>query len=757
MIKTLRLGRFGKFEGASFDFEGVTVFYGENESGKSTIFDALVDGLCAPPGSVQKGREIAQRYGAARRVEVEPAPDPAENPWQRFKEFQAFTAKSLDLPIGDDKAWIDKVKANLFSGGMDPDSFIRELSAMLTENRTLRFQKELDAANKKEAAAEGELGALKEQRRALLGSELEVKGGRERLSALEAALSAKKAALGRERADRDAQAALGELAAHRETARDLELARRMAEEAPRLRALVESREAEEAAAAREEALRAREIAAAAANDAMSRASELRAEREAARAQLAAAERAAAVARDIRSKLEAAGREKEEGGFKPGFLAGFGTVAIALVVAALVALSPPFSYAAIGLAVFVALAGILLARGRSAAAPRSDAVQEARREWAERAGGTQLPGDDAFQILSELGKHLAREEQARAALESASARSAASESALAAAEERAKRAGAAAAAAEARLNAALAASGASSLAEQRERRAEAQARLQRKAELDRRLGELAGRQKLRDAEALLAETDRRIRELEPRATGPAETEDERRARDRRVAALEAEIAALGEERTRLTAQVSKGEGRVSGSLGTLPEEIAARELALEEARAAAGALLARRRAARIAVEILEGMKSDSGGVLDSLAREISAAYSGLVGAERTAGVGGLAIDKDRANAEAQDRSGEARALGSLSQGTRDAFMLAARLCLARRSGAGAGSVLLFDDAFLSFDEQRAAQALALLAEERERSKWQLVFLTKDRRFAELARERFPGAAFHELRIDSPRRG
>ena len=69
MITRLDLEDYGRFRKASLEFGPFTVVLGANEAGKTTVFDALFDALCA--GSRKENlvpwKRLAGRYGALRR------------------------------------------------------------------------------------------------------------------------------------------------------------------------------------------------------------------------------------------------------------------------------------------------------------------------------------------------------------------------------------------------------------------------------------------------------------------------------------------------------------------------------------------------------------------------------------------------------------------------------------------------------------------------------------------------------------------
>ena len=77
----------------------------------------------------------------------------------------------------------------------------------------------------------------------------------------------------------------------------------------------------------------------------------------------------------------------------------------------------------------------------------------------------------------------------------------------------------------------------------------------------------------------------------------------------------------------------------------------------------------------------------------------------------------------------DAGGTDRSLDTLSGGTRDSFMLAARLAMALKAREGQG-LLILDDPFLSFDPHRRRNAMRMLEKFQDETDWQLIFLLKD---------------------------
>ena len=138
MIGSLELEAFGKFAKASFDLKPVTLFYGPNEAGKSTLFDALAFAICGPNGLKEKSR--SKRYGKTFSARVTGRDGKA---WEgkveatEFYSFYAIRSEGIDIPISGEGVWVEKVRNSLFAGGINPDVMAKAL------------EKSLNAANRK--------------------------------------------------------------------------------------------------------------------------------------------------------------------------------------------------------------------------------------------------------------------------------------------------------------------------------------------------------------------------------------------------------------------------------------------------------------------------------------------------------------------------------------------------------------------------------------------------------------------------------
>ncbi len=758
MIRSLDLTAYGRFARRHFDFGEVTLFLGPNESGKSTVFDALGEVLCNPPKTTTFGKRLEGRYGPERRVTVDPEEAAGTLSAETFLNLLAVDSAGISITVGDRSDWLDDVKSQLFSGGVDPKRVKRLLDDRADTRANRRHMKERAGKVEKLEAERRHRRELDQRREEVLRAqhratsldeelgqiETQLTEVSEHLSGVEAEIAHQERIDERERLQgiwqqvekaKSLESSLEELAAVRE------------DEGEELRRLTGA--AENARAAAERA----EVQAQHARDAVTTATE-----RAHRAERAAEEEQprSSVAGELRERVRTAEAERPTTrvvSWRPWALVA---AAVALMggVAALVLLP---GAAAIGGAVGgIALSALFVVLARSVAHVPDEsavtaAVEEVRDRWRRRFE-EDLSGRDAAALRDELYR---KEQEAQRLHADAAAR----REELRAAEERRQRTQAAAEEARQEADRAsravtewLTRRGISRTEEYWKLRERAERFAAEREEARTRVERAMDDFNADTPEALQAEVSRRIKDLDASITAPPKSEAE-------VRALRSERARLIQEKERLAArrgEVNRRAGEATGSvqtaMGNLPEEIAQcdRRIALLEEEIAE--LDTTRRAAEWAAQMFAEVASDTTTMLADLAEDIAREYGSLVGDDRAATLSEIDPMKGRV----QDRSGVLRAVGSLSQGTRDSFVLASRLVLAERALSSPG-ILLFDEAFAALDLERRSRALALLRRFREEHGWQLVIFTMDPGLAEEVQSSFPGAVVHELTPEGEGKG
>ena len=120
MITTLHIDRFGTFVNRDLQFDTITLFVGPNESGKTTIVDALCDVLCKPKANRNAGKRLVRRYGTDRDVSVDFDGEPLVIPEDAFYDLFAIRSGDLTLNVKPGSSWVETLKAELFTAGLDP-------------------------------------------------------------------------------------------------------------------------------------------------------------------------------------------------------------------------------------------------------------------------------------------------------------------------------------------------------------------------------------------------------------------------------------------------------------------------------------------------------------------------------------------------------------------------------------------------------------------------------------------------------------
>ncbi len=120
----LDITAFGKFVFKNFDIATTTVFFGENESGKSTMFDALLSAF----SRVDKTKyysEIKKRYGKKIDLSISPSIDEeAKMPLAMYLNIYSVRQGDVTMDIADNNEWQKIIRSKLYNTDIDIDSLI---------------------------------------------------------------------------------------------------------------------------------------------------------------------------------------------------------------------------------------------------------------------------------------------------------------------------------------------------------------------------------------------------------------------------------------------------------------------------------------------------------------------------------------------------------------------------------------------------------------------------------------------------------
>jgi DNA repair exonuclease SbcCD ATPase subunit len=729
MIERLSLKKFGRFVNTDFSFAPSVIFHGPNESGKTTIFDALFTSLCRVPRRNPYQAAIYLRYGDAMEAGIAPAMLEESFEVSAFEDLHAIRSGDVTLTFGDDAAWASAVKNALFSGGIDPLAVADELALMASEKTTVKHNKEISqlrALREKTVAERERLESerLRHAEQTRAGEELtqKLEQSEAGIAACDNAIAALTRVL--EEEERIAQRRMLEdtFSLMEKEAGLREALTHMTGDLSKTLAEIGEKESVITRVTGERDRLKAEVAALESD---------RRERESERKDLenrqAAGSPLARKADILIGKIDAFlgdahRRLKVATVWNTPLALVSGLVALAGVIAGI--LVHPACFAAL-----LALAGVWMAR-KTTTVEDLDAVTRIStgvRDEFRNAGGHELSASGLQGMADELRgvviannrleEGLSRVTQGTAKIRE---RIDAADRNLRDAEER--------------------------LREQESRRALVlqSAGVSGKDEI---IARVAGQKnKTEQCEGLAADIRKRMiaagfkerdefrsdvrRKLEdadrdgvPReGRVPAEVQKTRNqlaAEQERKRSLERALGNVKEQRG-----IAVG---LTRSLGGVLEELLSKNGELARIDRAIAELELNKCGAALAEGIFRAMATDSGAMLTVLAAEMQSVFGGLVGAHPT-----VAVQTFNSEAmQATDAGGVLRGISHLSKGTRDTLTFAARLTLALKSTPGEDHrLLVLDEPFTSLDPARIANALAMVRRIQDDHDWQVVLFTKD---------------------------
>jgi len=783
MIKKIHLVSFGKFRNYQIPCAPVTVIEGANESGKTTIFDALLEGLCKPKGSTEAGKLLKARYGETRSVTLEFDGDPLQLSSVDFLNLFAVRAGDLSVEVSKDTEWLTRVKSQLFSGGIDPLAVAEELTRQCVSKAKGTLHAELRELADSVYALEARLQELQQKREVVLREERESAHSEEELERVRSELENLR------KEEEKLSRSFDQQKLHRAQKELYQLQEALVSE-KKLK-----QELEEMPSYTEEELKTLQTLEGKLKDLEGQLQKLRTLDEEARRELqklepeieqvASQSRKLQQIRDFGVSLKTRLPDrsslidrKVSYTFRPVFLILAGVVLFLGVGGAWIFPRDLWIIPLVGGIIGAALLAFLGIRRET----KEDDTRFRRalagicEEWVKEGGEPILEASwEGF--MTTLARTEERLKNSRTRLEE-----------LHAAEGEARK----------RIDTLggelqkcrherdelihalkirydrTKVHDSAQYAAQMERRREKEETLQK---LDRFVQEACRRYGRSSREGLAAFLQAEIERIQRQITEPEAPESEvirlqnllQQCRERKVG--------LEQEEKRLLQIVHRKKGEVSGAYRDLPEQIVTTERELARLKALLKEKEFSLKGAERAASLFRSLAEDNNSLLASLSEEIAEAFSRIapvkpiVRVPRATGEGkglynGLRAVNLRAfslrEAEVMDAEGELRPLGTkerketkeglfLSTGTRDAFLLACRLTLARKAFQGdREAILVMDEPFLTLDTERVARALEVLQEFQQNTGWQIFLFTKDAELAEKAEAQF-GQMAHRVRL------
>ena len=749
MIKELILEDFGMFKNKRYALKEVTVFSGKNESGKTTLFDALFETLCSPKANKKHGKKLRDRYGESRRAKAVFTSSPLRIDEDEFLNLYAIRSGDIDLDLGSGSSWLERVKSSLFTGGIDPLRLENKFEALSSEKGTLRHNRLMQELEKKKGLLKNELDELNERRNGFLAQESSVRQAGNSLKKLaarslelenniremEKELDFEKKISERRQLD-DLLGRIEKGDETRSRLKSLEIfSKPELEQLDSLEGKRQSLDREhDAAVNREQYLK---------NDVKKEREEVAALEELQQKQ----ERQAAYAAEI---LERIIRFRSDLKLKRivTWNKGMLFAAIALFVAGIgigfLFDSPLTQVLFSGAGILAGLVLFFLAR-KTEQRPDTDSqnelIKRLKDEWRIHSPGAEgllsesLEGlaqelQEVHLRLDHLIDDLAKERSGLNQLQNS----------LLELEEQKGEIRKRIEAAEALMREWLERRGASSRDDYVSKTVEYRKALEELQDWEEECARECENRNCASPEQLRRECERRLSELDREAVPKkGRSELETRKLEGTLKEKRNEWEGLKAERDNLREDTALEKGEIKGSLSGLPEEIISREKLLKDTASKIDKLKLDRDAAALLREIFLEISGDSESTLLELSRELKRQFGEIVPQVREVYVPEL-------NTEAitvSDESGEKRPLAQLSRGTQDSFLLAARLALALRSHPEE-AVLILDEPFHTLDSERTENALKMIRAFQEKYRWQVILFSKDDRLSRLAEKLFPGA-------------
>lgn len=749
MIERLILQRFGRFENRSFVFNRSVVFHGPNESGKTTVFDALFTRLCRVPRKGTNKSDIYERYG--ERMDASLVPESAHEAFdpQEFRDLYAIRSGDVALHFNEGSSWAATVKSALFSGGIDPAAVAEAVELLASEKGNVKHNREIAERRSRLAELREQARALEEKRVRHAGKGKESERLKEQLAEIAGRIAAAEREIASLEEDLRSEEAIRQRNGLEETYalldREETVQGRIAALAP-LPADAGGRvRAQEAAVTRLEA----ELHAAGQTTGRL-AAELRS-REGERAEIerqqsdgrAAAQRAEILGGRINEFLgDASKRMTQATEWNIPVALASGIAAVAAVACGIFV--DPLCFAGL----LIPLTGLFFVRRTHAVEDHAAAARlcaEVRDQF-RLASGQELKADTPGGILEELRAFVARHEGLQEDIRRSGAEVERVRASLRAAETAREETDAKLRDARTALAGMFQEFGVTDRDALSTRIADRKNLVDQHTALAASVNERIAAGGFPGREQLVLDVRRRLAEADaagvPRS-GRNAPEVQRMIR--RLAALREERTSLERDRTALLAARARLEGGAE-EFGVVLEELLDKEKEIMRLEVEIADLELNKKGAALAAEIFRAMAADSTGMLAGLAADMEALFGGLVAVPRTVKVDAF----NDGGIRATDAAGVLREAGHLSKGTRDTLTFAARLALALKADpAGTKRLLVLDEPFASLDPRRTADALALVRRVQEERDWQVVLFTKDPLLADAAMAVLRDPVRHDL--------
>ncbi len=753
IIKKLKLISFGKFRNAEFDFAPITVFRGNNESGKSTLFDALFDQISSPQGNSSEGKRLKARYSNERKAEINWNGNEVCIPADEFLNVYAIRAGSVNINFSSEDDWKKRIKASIFSGGIDPGSIAKGLDALAKDRGNNTNVKELRKKKQELEEAEQSLKMLEEKRKEILAAEKQVEARKTKLNELEEKIALQSAQL------KEAEKILEQQEVHRK----LEDVRQTMERIVRYEQIAKNkaelelyREDNSGSIKKlqsefDDTKRAVEQASGVVNQQEKQREDVALRLKERKARSEIMRKKSILASELLSRIEKDAPKEIITYSVTWHPAGIASIAVAILIGiGMFFYLYPSPMAAIALAAALVIASVaaLVSRRKQEVRERPDSgglCTALKDEWKIRTGEELVSS-----TVEGLQRELVRIQSEADALDKEIAELSNMEAILAKkvaeAEQALKKAQDEHVAARQKLEDLYRSLHIASSEEYAKRRTEYESVSKELKELHEKLAHDIQRYSVRTIDELKAECLLRKSNLEKECVLERKSEVDIHRIKNEVAKKKEQLNILQAEFVEIKSSIERGKGEVKGALGDLPRSIYEKEKEIEKLTREIAQMQLDMEAAAIARDIFSEIAQDENIVFLELEKDIEKFLGEMLEGERK-----VEFKNFNQNSIAlTDATGTMRSIELLSTGTKDAFVLAARFSFALRSWQHEHpGILVLDEPFHSLDNGRIARTVKLIITFHRESAWQIVVFTKDEALAESLKGTAENAVVHTL--------
>ncbi len=739
IIKKLKLISFGKFRDAEFNFAPITIFFGNNESGKSTLFDAIFDQLSSPPGNSSEGKRLSRRYGNERKAaiiqdydkEVKISPE-------EFLNVYAIRAGSVNVDFSSGKGWTQKIKASIFSGGIDPGIIVGELEKLSSNGGNYKHVQELRRRKQELEEAEHSLKMLEERRKEILAAEKQVESSKKELNEIEKEIALLSEALKEAEKILEQQEVHRKLEDVRQTMERIvlyeQIAKKSAELEPYRHDLSET--IKKLQSELDDKKRVVEQASRMVNQHKEQREDVALRTKERKAKCEIMRKKSILASELLSRIEKDAPKEIITYSVTWHPAGVASIAVAILIGiGMFLYLYPSLMAAIVLAAALVIASVvaLVSRRKQEVRERPDTGRlcaALKDEWKIRTDEELVSS-----TIEGIQRELVRIQSEADALDKEIAELSNMEAILAKkvaeAEQALRKAQDEHDVARQKLDDLYRSFNITSSEEYAKRRTEYESVQRGLKELNEKLLGDIKRYSVNTIDELKAECLLRKSNFEKECVSERKSEVEINRLKSEITKKKEQLNNLQAKYVEIKSSIERGKGEVKGALGDLPQSIYENEKEIESHTREINRLLLDIEAAAIARDIFIEIAQDENIVFSELEKDIEKFLGGMLEGERTVEFKNFNQD----SIALTDASGKMRSIEALSTGTKDAFVIAARFSFALRSWQHEHpGILVLDEPFHSLDKGRIARTVELILKFHRESAWQIVVFTKDEALA-----------------------